>query len=143
MRPWTGGHQPTCTLAGLMSDPNRFDPGSVDMFRIVDRRFDPETRTAHLQYAFDDRFTFEETITFETPPAPGEKLDMAGLQRALLHLHIAAGTSYYKAAAPDDVHVEGSGLAPADAEFHRHLYDDGLREFAMSNALPVPRPVTI
>ena len=126
-----------------MSDPSRFDPGSVDTFRIVDRRFDVASRTAHLRYAFDDRYAFEETITFVTPPAPDEKADTAGLERALLHLHIAAGTSYYKAAAPDDVHLEGVGLQPAEAEFHRHLYDDGLREFAVTNGLPVPRPVTI
>ncbi len=60
-----------------------------------------------------------------------------------MHLHIAAGTSYYKAAAPAVVIVDGGGLTAEEADFHRHLYDDGLREFAVVNGLPVPRPVTI
>jgi hypothetical protein len=79
-------------------------------------------------------------VSFESPPA-GE-MDTDVIARALLHLHIAAGTSYYKAAAPPVVSVV-SGLSAAEAEFHRHLYDDGLREFAVENGLPVPRPVSI
>ncbi len=68
----------------------RFDPGSIETFRILDRAYDPATRTAVLRYAFDDGECFEETVTFETPPTgpapePGE-----GFERALLHLHIAA-----------------------------------------------------
>ncbi len=39
--------------------------------------------------------------------------------------------------------VEGAPLTTAELEFHRHLYDDGLREFAVANHLPVPRRVTI
>ncbi|MGO9027637.1 MAG: endonuclease domain-containing protein [Acidimicrobiales bacterium] len=121
----------------------RFDPGSVETFRVVDRTFDPTTRTARLRYAFDDGRQFEETVTFETPPTgpvppPGESFE-----RALLHLHIAAGTSYYKAAAPPIVDVEGTALTGVEREFHRRLYDDGLREFAVTNGMAVPRPVEI
>ena len=95
-----------------------------------------------LGYALDDRYSFVETITFETPPRPVTPASTGpGLERALLHLHIAAGTSYYKAAAPRRVMVEQGGLPPSEQEFHRHLYDDGLREFAVTNGLAVPRPV--
>jgi hypothetical protein len=65
------------------------------------------------------------------------------LERALLHLHVAAGTSYYKTAAPPEVVVESGALSPDEVAFHRHLYDEGLREFAVGNKLPVPRPVRI
>ncbi|HEV3280857.1 MAG TPA: hypothetical protein VG032_04545 [Acidimicrobiales bacterium] len=123
-----------------MNDPNRFDPGAFGVFRVLDRSFDERSRTAVLDYALDDGPSFTETVTFETPPT-GE-MDMAAIRRALLHLHVAAGTSYYKAAAPPVVRVE-SGLSAAEVEFHRHLYDDGLREFAVENGLPVPRPVSI
>jgi hypothetical protein len=67
----------------------------------------------------------------------------AGFERALLHLHVAAGTSYYKVAAPLDVEVEGEGLSRTELAFHHHLYDDGLREFAVANRLAVPHPVSI
>jgi hypothetical protein len=121
-----------------MSDPNRFDPGSVATFRVVDRTFDSDSRTVSLRYAFDSGPYFVETITFETPPDHDGAPDSPGFDRALLHLHIAAGTSYYKAAAPPQVVVEDEELSPAEVTFHRHLYDEGLREFAVTNGLPVP-----
>jgi UDP-N-acetyl-alpha-D-muramoyl-L-alanyl-L-glutamate epimerase len=126
-----------------MSLPPRFEPASVGAFRVTDRVYDRASRTLVLRYRFDEGPSFEETITFETPPTGHPTTSGPGFGRALLHLHIAAGTSYYKAAAPATVLVEGEALSPAETEFHRHLYDDGLREFAVTNRLPVPRPVTV
>jgi UDP-N-acetyl-alpha-D-muramoyl-L-alanyl-L-glutamate epimerase len=126
-----------------MSVPNWFDPASVGTFRVVDRTFDSESRTVSLGYAFDDGPAFVETLTFETKPGHDGAVGAPGLERALLHLHIAAGTSYYKTAAPSQVVVEGADLAPAEVDFHRHLYDQGLREFAVANRLPVPHRVSI
>jgi hypothetical protein len=126
-----------------MPDPERFDPGSYATFRIVGRDFDLATRTLTLRYALDDRVQFTETVTFETPPDPGVDPSGPGFERALLHLHVAAGTSYYKTAAPPQVIVEGESLRSGEADLHHHLYDDGLREFAVTNGLPVPRPVVV
>ncbi len=126
-----------------MSDHNRFDPGSVDAFRVLDRTFDRESRTVSLGYEFDDGPTFVETITFETPPPEQSDAHLPGFERALLHLHIAAGTSYYKVAAPPVVDLDNEWLTPVELEFHHRLYDQGLREFAVVNGLRVPRPVTI
>jgi hypothetical protein len=126
-----------------MNDPDRFRPGAFDAFRVTDRSYDEESRTASLGYALDDGPSFVETVTFETPPGRGHPLDRPVMERALLQLHIAAGTSYYKAAAPPSVVVEGGALSPAEVAFHHHLYDDGFREFAVENGLPVPRPVTV
>jgi hypothetical protein len=126
-----------------MSDPSRFDPGTIDTFHVLERTFDPESRTLAMHYALDDRYHFTETVVFETPPGPGPPVDRSGLERALVHLQLAAGTSYYKAAAPPTVVADRDHLTPAELEFHRHLYDDGLREFAVANGLPVPRPVAI
>ena len=39
--------------------------------------------------------------------------------------------------------MEGASLTAAEIAFHHHLYDQGLREFAVRNGLPVPRPVAI
>jgi UDP-N-acetyl-alpha-D-muramoyl-L-alanyl-L-glutamate epimerase len=124
-----------------MSEPSPFDPGSVSTFRIVGREFDPVSRTVLLHYALDEGITFTEAITFETDP--GGEADLGpGFERALLHLHVAAGTSYYKTAAPDTVVIE-DGLSEAERAFHHLLYDQGLREFAVTNRLPVPRPVIL
>ena len=144
-----------------MNAPSRFDPESFHSFRIMDRHFDPESRTVTLGYGLDDRVSFTETITFEgsttsggtatsggtvtsggTAMGPGSTAS-PGFARALLHLHVAAGTSYYKTAAPAEVVIEGESLAPSELDLHRHLYDDGLREFAVANGLVVPRPVTL
>jgi len=126
-----------------MSAPDRFDPDSFRAFRIVGRAYEPDARAITLRYALDDRVTFTETVTFETPPEQVVDPVGPGFERALLHLHVAAGTSYYKTAAPAEVVVEGESLSEAELDFHRHLYDDGLREFAVTNGLPVPRPVTV
>ncbi len=127
----------------VMHAPSRFDPASVGLFRVMDRTFDRDSGTVSLRYGLDDQVTFSETVTFEAPFWPGPALDGPGFDRALLHLQIAAGTSYYKTAAPPVVVVEGAQLTAAEQEFHRHLYDDGLREFAVANHLPVPREVAI
>ncbi len=129
-----------------MTDPLRFDPGSYDAFRVVGRDYDADTRTITLRYALDDRVEFVETIAFETPPGPDAgpgRSTGAGFERALLHLHVAAGTSYYKTAAPRQVVVEGESLSPPELDVYHRLYDDGLREFAVTNGLPVPRPVAV
>lgn len=126
-----------------MNDPDRFDPATVGVFRVVDRSFESGSRTVTLGYALDDEHEFVETITFETPtPTPITAL-APGMERALLHLHVAAGTSYYKTAAPRIVSIEGASLSTTELDFHHHLYDEGLREFAVTNGLEVPRPVVI
>ncbi len=126
-----------------MHAPNRFDPASVGVFRVLDRTFDADAGVVSLNYALGERATFVETLTFETPFSAERDPDAPGLQRALLHLHVAAGTSYYKAAAPPEVLIGDESLTGEEQEFHRHLYDDGLREFAVTNGLAVPRPVVI
>jgi hypothetical protein len=135
-----------------MNEPQRFDPRSVGDFRVVDpsfdfrvvdRSFDLDSRTLSLRYALDSRHEFIETIAFETPTPTRLANIPPGMERAMLHLHIAAGTSYYKTAAPPVVSVERETLSSTELEFHQHLYDEGLREFAVTNGLPVPRPVVV
>ncbi|HEX4246167.1 MAG TPA: hypothetical protein VHY77_11405, partial [Acidimicrobiales bacterium] len=113
-------------------------------FRIIEWDYDPAARVVTLRYAFDDREQFAETIEFVTEPSGvGAGFDPDGFARAFDHLHIAAGVSYFKAAAPATVRIEQTGLTPAEREFHHLLYDDGLREFAVTNGRPVPVDVTI
>ncbi len=126
-----------------MTAPNRFDPASIGEFRVLGRTFDGGTGVLTLHFALGHQLEFVETITFESPFTSRPNLDSAGFNRALLHLHVAAGTSYYKAAAPPEVIVDQDCLTDQEQKFHHHLYDDGLREFAVTNGLTVPRPVTI
>ncbi len=122
-----------------MSDQLAFDPGSVDTFRIIEWEYDPAGRVVTLRYAFDDRYQFAETIEFVTEPSGlGSEFDADGFARAIDHLHIAAGVSYFKAAAPATVSIEHTALTPAERGFHRLLYDEGLREFAVTNGRAVP-----
>ena len=129
-----------------MSTPARFEPDSFRAFRATGREYDAGSRTVTLRYALDDRVEFVETLTFEPGGPAGDPTAApsgTGFDRALLHLHLAAGTSYFKTAAPPVVVLEGARLSPVEQAFHHHLYDEGLREFAVANGLPVPRPVTV
>jgi UDP-N-acetyl-alpha-D-muramoyl-L-alanyl-L-glutamate epimerase len=126
-----------------MTAPDRFEPDSFRTFRVTTRQYDPASRTVTLRYALDDRVEFVETLTFKAGSAGIPDPSGPGFERALLHLHVAAGTSYYKTAAPEEVVVEGEVLSTAELAFHHHLYDDGLREFAVANGLPVPRTVVV
>ncbi|HEY1466820.1 MAG TPA: hypothetical protein VGF11_07180 [Acidimicrobiales bacterium] len=127
-----------------MSDQFAFDPASVDTFRIIDWDYDPVARVVTLRYAFDDREHFAETIEFVTEPTVlSDGFDADGFARAIDHLHIAAGVSYFKAAAPTTVAIEKTALTPAELRFHHLLYDDGLREFAVTNGRPVPVDVRL
>ena len=81
--------------------------GLVGVFRVADRSFDIPTRTISLHYAFEAGPEFVETIAFESPFSDDVDTASPSFERALLHLHIAAGTSYYKVAAPAEVLIEG------------------------------------
>jgi hypothetical protein len=107
----------------------------VQAFRIVGFGFDPESNIAHFDYAFDDSHHFRETVEFGGAPLGSFP---TGLDRALRLVHLAAGVSYYKAAAPARIVVETGPLSPAEEDLVRDLYEKGLREFAVANKLPVP-----
>ena len=85
-----------------MNDPKRFDPASVGIFRVTDRSFDRATGTVTLGYALGETITSSKPSPSRPRPRRAGAVgpDVPGLDRALLHLHVAAGTSYYKAAAP-------------------------------------------
>jgi len=120
-----------------------FDPGAYAEFVVEDHHFDETTRTLRLNYGLigpDAALSFTEEITFLTAPADHSRWDPAGFSRAVTQLHRAAGVSYYKVAAPPMITIRGS-VDPDDLVALGHLYDEGLREFAVTNGLPVPRNV--
>ena len=102
-----------------VAEARRFDPARFQTFRFTERRFEDDA--AVLEYALDDEVRFVERIHF--PGADGEPSD------ALLELlHLVAGVSYYKVAAPPSIEHAGSPLV-------RALYTDGLAEFGYVNGI--------
>lgn len=139
-------------MAGAMRDASPFDPGSIETFRVTDWELDPGTWRLRLRYALcgpagGDRLAFEEQVAFgdgrgpagtalagsEVPPAFGRAVDL---------LHVVAGVSYYKAAAPRHVVVDRP-VPEDELAVARLLYDEGLREFAVANGLGVPLDVEV
>lgn len=81
---------------------------------------------------------FTETVTFPGPVSP----DPAG-ERILDLLAIVAGVSYAKAFAPATVGFPALDIDPAALEMVRAVYDEGMREFAHENALPLSSTFTV
>ncbi|TDK33647.1 UDP-N-acetyl-alpha-D-muramoyl-L-alanyl-L-glutamate epimerase [Luteimonas terrae] len=112
-----------------------FDRNAVRSFRFIDCDLDAATGVARLRYAFDDGPELIETVT--VPGAPFE-LDAARLgaaTQALRLLHLIAGVSYYKAAAPTDIRIEGYAIDAKTAALLEDVYVHGLGEFAYRNGL--------
>ena len=112
-----------------------FDPASVREFRFLGHGWSPATGAVELRYALDDR-RFTETFRF---PAADPGIVAArgpAIARAVRLLHLVAGVSYYKAAVPHEIAVDGPAPAPATARALELLWTGGLGEFAWHNDLP-------
>jgi UDP-N-acetyl-alpha-D-muramoyl-L-alanyl-L-glutamate epimerase len=114
-----------------------FDPARCRTFHLLGHTYDPVTATVTLSYALDDDLRFDELIRLPAgaPQPTGERA--LALQRVLGLLHVVAGVSYYKAAAPPEV-VLSADIGPATASLLNALYTLGLGEFAYRNGLEHP-----
>jgi hypothetical protein len=113
----------------------QFQRDAIRVFRFVRCGFDPATGVAQLVYAFDDGPELVETIT-----VPGAPFDLAGAraqasESALRLLHLIAGVSYYKAAVPGRILVDGYAIDAETAALLELIYLNGLGEFAYRNGL--------
>lgn len=113
----------------------RFLPERIRRFRFVDYELDAATLTARFHYALDDAHRFCEEIVFEGGRVPSTEAGRTALDRALRHLHLVAGISYYKAAVPPEIAIDSGPLRPDTARFLDRLYLHGLGEFAYRNGL--------
>jgi UDP-N-acetyl-alpha-D-muramoyl-L-alanyl-L-glutamate epimerase len=122
----------------------QFRREEINSFHATEYDFDRRTGIVLLRY----ELAGEQTVTFE------ERIDLGGplqldpaqeacFERVLRLLHAAAGTSYYKVAAPGVVAIESGRITGAEHQFIRDLYDKGLREFAYKNELPIPLQVEV
>ncbi len=112
-----------------------FQRDAVAAFRFVRCGFDAGTGVAELVYAFDDGPELVERVTL-----PGAPFELAGdraaaAERALRLLHLIAGVSYYKAAAPHEIRIDAYAIDAPTAALLDDLYLHGLGEFAYRNGL--------
>lgn len=116
-----------------------FQRDALRAFRFADCRFDADTGVAELHYAFDDAageaWHFVETLRFPGAPFALDTPRDAALGKALRLLHLIAGVSYYKAAVPERIEIDGELPSAGVAAFLTEVYENGLGEFAYRNGL--------
>ena len=112
-----------------------FQRDAINEFRFVRCGFDAATGIAQLVYAFDDGPELIETVT--VPGAPflldGERAH--AVEQVLRLLHLIAGVSYYKAAVPPRIRIDGYDIDADTAALLESIYLNGLGEFAYRNGL--------
>ncbi len=117
-----------------------FDRDAIRAFRFVRCTFDAQSGVARLVYAFDDGPELVETVTLPGAPffvgddAPDAARAQA-VERALRLLHLVAGVSYYKAAVPGAIVIDGYAIDADTAALLDTVYLNGLGEFAYRNGL--------
>jgi hypothetical protein len=112
-----------------------FDRAAIRAFRFTRAAFDPATGEATLGYAFDALPEMVETIRFPGAPFALDAARSDAVARALRLLHLFVGVSYYKAAVPPEIRIEGEPIDAVTADLLVTLYENGLGEFAYRNRL--------
>lgn len=112
-----------------------FQRDHVRTFRFVRCGFDATTGIAQLVYAFDDGPALIETVTIPGAPFALDGERAAAAEQALRLLHLIAGVSYYKAAVPPEIRIDGYAIDAATALLLETVYVNGLGEFAYRNGL--------
>lgn len=110
-----------------------FDPASFSALRFVSADL-ARDGTIVLRYALDEAIRFEELVKVPVPEhVASERWEAARALTGLLHL--VAGVSYFKTAAPPAVSLEVPAPGPGVAALLDGLYSHGLGEFAYTNGL--------
>lgn len=112
-----------------------FDRDAIRTFRFVRCAFDAQSGVAQLVYAFDDGPELLETVAVPGAPFALDEARAAAAERALRLLHLVAGVSYYKAAVPETIAIDGYDIDADTAAFLETVYRNGLGEFAYRNGL--------
>ena len=112
-----------------------FDREAIRTFRFVRCGFDPATGVARLVYAFDEGPELVETVTIPGAPFALDGTHAEAVERALRLLHLVAGVSYYKAAVPAGIRIEGYDIDADTAALMETIYRQGLGEFAYRNGI--------
>jgi len=113
----------------------KFQREEIAAFRFVRCGLDAESGVAQLVYAFDDGPELIETVTVPGAPFVLEGAQAKAVEQALRLLHLIAGVSYYKAAVPAEIRMEGYSIDAGTAALLETIYVNGLGEFAYRNGL--------
>lgn len=116
----------------------QFDPADITAFRYRSYTHDAVTGALRLHYELAGRsgtIAFCEEIDLPGAEAPLDPLAREVADRVARLLFLAAGLSYYKAAAPERVEVVPP-VTEAELGFLTELIGHGLTEFAYVNDLP-------
>lgn len=106
-----------------------FDPAVIESFDYLGYDVDAARRELRCSYRLGS-YGFTEIVS-----VPGGDWRAPGVDRACRLVHLLAGVSYYKAAAPPVIDFGAHGLTAAEANLLRSFYIDGLGEYAYRNAL--------
>lgn len=112
-----------------------FDKDKIQSFRFVRCGFDAQTGVACLVYAFDVGPELIETVTIPGAPFALDAGRAQAVERALRLLHLVTGISYYKAAVPEQIRIDGYAIDADTAVLLEQIYVHGLGEFAYRNGL--------
>ena len=110
-----------------------FDRDNIQSFRFIRSAFDWSTGLISLVYAFDHGPELVERIQIPGAPFTASPQRAYAVQQAVRLLHLFAGVSYYKAACPPSLVVEGPALSADAVQLVVAVYRDGLAEFAYRN----------
>lgn len=112
-----------------------FARDGVQCFRFLQATLDEVSGEVALAYAFDDGPALIERLRFPGAPFTLDAARRQAVDTALRLLHLIAGVSYYKAALPPKIVVEGTPPDSALAALATAVYENGLSEFAYRNGL--------
>jgi hypothetical protein len=112
-----------------------FQRDAIGEFRFVRCGFDAATGIARLVYAFDDGPELTETVSVPGAPFDLDDARARAVEQALRLLHLIAGVSYYKAAVPGRIRIDGYDIDADTAALAESIYLNGLGEFAYRNGL--------
>lgn len=132
------------TAPAPIADPP-FDPARYRTFRFAGVEIDEAAATVVLRYGLDDEVSFAETVRFDGVAWPDDEPRREVLRRLARLLHLLAGVSYFKTAAPPRIAfhpgvggLDGSGgPSPRLLALLRDVYTLGLGEFAYRNDVDV------
>ncbi|MFM7537158.1 MAG: hypothetical protein ACKO91_15380 [Acidimicrobiales bacterium] len=123
---------------------------SPEPFVVAGWDWQPDSGELQCRYRLGD-WSFTERFTI--PPAPGVAPYRAagagpGLAAVFDLLAVTAGVSYYKLVASTTIVLDGIAIddrtAPTWFAYVGDLYDHGLREYCVTNGLPIPfRPEVV
>ncbi|MGQ0801254.1 MAG: UDP-N-acetyl-alpha-D-muramoyl-L-alanyl-L-glutamate epimerase [Pseudomarimonas sp.] len=122
-------------MSNPRSSSHVFKRDEIACFRFVRTEFCAKSGLAKLVYAFDDGPELIETIR-----VPGAPFDLSvervmAVEAALRLLHMIAGVSYFKAAVPKTIRIDGYAIDADTASVLSTVYENGLAEFAYRNGL--------